>query len=229
MKKNDLLKRFGERYIAREHDGGYLLYDKEVKARRANHQYKGKFYLSSSGDSYVFEDEYYNTPEELIRAMEEWAASLPFDAEIYSPAFKKSYLIECALHDYLTSLGFKYDDGSTYVLSDAQEKELCTITFKVEDNKTCGVVTRYIGARSWQDAKFTDLDSAIGACNTILSTYCLLVNGKVMNMMSKMTHSRISSFFNHTFSMKTLSTYTEDARQKAIELMEAELKRLKEE
>lgn len=228
MKKKELLKRFGERYHTIEHDGGYLLYDKEGKSRRALSLFKGLFYLASSGKSYVFQGEYHDTPEALIQAMEDWAATLPFDAEIYNPIYKKNYMIECALQDYLISLGFTYSWGK-YRLSDHEGKEMCLLEIEVEDGKTSGTVTRFIGESSWQDAKFTDLDSAIGACNTLLSTHCLLVNARVMNMMSNMTQSRVSEFCNHTFSMKTLSTYTEDARQKAIELMEAELKRLKEE
>lgn len=44
MKKKDLLKQFGERYITIEHNGGYLLYDKEGKARSKaeSHRATGK-------------------------------------------------------------------------------------------------------------------------------------------------------------------------------------------
>lgn len=230
MKKKALLTRFGERYTCIEHDGGYLLYDKEGKAKRAQQLFKGHFYLSSDGNKYVFQEEYYDTPEALIQAMDEWARTLPFDAEIYNPMYKKSYRIECAVHDYLESLGFTLNSSKKeYVLSDHAGKELCSIECEVEDGRTSGTVTRSISEDSWQDAKFTDLDSAIGACNTLLSTYCLMVNAKVATLMSKMTTHRVSSFFHHTFDMKALSVYSEDAKRKAIEQLEAELKRLKEE
>lgn len=228
MKKKALLTRFGERYTVIDHDGGYLLYDKEGKAKRAQQLFKGHFYLSTDGNKYVFKEEYYDTPEAMIQAMEDWAATLPFNVELYNPCFKKSYMIECAIHDYLDSLGL-VDKFDHYTLSDCEGRELCSISFMVEDNKTSGRVVRYINDKSWQDAQFTDLDSAIGACNTLLSTCCLSVNSIVTNLMSKMTNHRISSFFNHTFDMKTFVAYTEDARQKAIEQLEAELKRLKEE
>lgn len=228
MKKKALLTRFGERYICIEHDGGYLLYDKEGKAKRAQALFKGHFYLSSSGNKYIFHEEFYDTPEALIQAMEEWAKTLPFNVEIYNPSYKKNYTIECALQDYLISLGFTYSWGK-YILSDHEGKEMCLLEIEVEDDKTSGAVTRFIGDGSWQDAKFTDLDSAIGACNILLSTYCLVVNAKVTALMSKMSNHRVSSFFHHTFNMKTLSFYSEDAKRKAIEQLEAELKRLKEE
>ena len=227
MKKKTLLDKLGERYYTIEHNGGYLLYDKEGKAKRANMLFKGLFYLASSGKSYVFQEEYYETPEELIHAMEEWAKTLPFDVELYNPSFKKSYMIECAVHDYLESLGF-VRDGRTCTLSDASGKELCTIECKVEDGKPCGTITRSVSENSWQEAKFTDLDSAIGACNILLSTYCLMVNSLVTGMMSKMTNHRASIFLTKTFDMMTLSVHAEDAKQKAIEQLEAELKRLKE-
>ncbi len=235
MKKNDLLKEFSDRYLISEHDGGYLLYDKEVCGHRAQYQYKGKFYLSSCGKSYVFNEERYTTPEELIIAMEQWASILPFDAEIYNPAFKKSYTIECALSDYLYSLGFVCDGGygNHYVLRDVFGKEICNITVYVEDNKSCGRLERLCceenGTYKTQEAKFTDLDSAVGACNTLLATYCTMINSSVMLMLSKMTKARVSEFYNKTFDMKSLSSYTEDGRMKAIEQLEAELKRLREE
>lgn len=232
MKKKDLLKQFGERYITIEHNGGYLLYDKEGKVMRAQYLFKGLFYLASSGNSYVFQDEYYPTIKELIQAMDKWAETLPFSVELYNPAFKKSYMIECALHDYLTSLGFVIKDRIC-TLSDATGKELCTINIKVDDGKSCGVVSRELPSSKnqvrIQYVGFTDLDSAIGACNTLLSTYCVSVNSVVTNMMSNMTNHRVSTFFNKTFDIKTLSVYTEDAKQKAIEQLESELKRLKEE
>lgn len=175
----------------------------------------------------MFQEEYYETPEELIHAMEEWAKTLPFDVELYNPSFKKSYMIECAVHDYLESLGF-VRDGRTCTLSDASGKTLCTIECEVEDGKSCGTITRPVFDNSWQEVKFTDLDSAIGACNILLSTYCLLVNSLVTGMMSKMTTHRASLFLTKRFDMKTWTVYTEDAKQKAIEQLEAELKRLKE-
>ena len=234
MKKNDLLKRFGDRYSISEHNGGYLLYDKEVRGRRANYQYKGKFYLSSCGSSYVFDEERYATTEELILAMEEWASTLPFDAEIYNPVYKKSFAIECALYDYLSSLGFVSDGncGNHYVLRDAFGREICNITVEVEDNKSCGRLERLCSAVNsvykTQEAKFTDLDSAIGACNTLLATYCTMINSSVVLMLSKMTKARVSEFYNKTFDIKSLSSYTEDGRMKAIEQLEEELKRLRE-
>lgn len=226
-KKKTLLKQFSERYTIIEHNGGYLLYDKEGKARRAQQLFKGLFYLSSGGNSYVFNEEYYSTPEELVQAMEEWAKTLPFDAELYNPVFKKSYMIECALHDYLTSLGFVHNRNAIYTLSDIEGKELCTIDYKVDDGKTSGVVAKHIAVNRWQDAKFTDLDSAIGACDTLLATYFVSVNSTVSNMFSKMTSHRVSAFFTHTFDIGTLSIYSEDAKQKAIERLEKELKLLK--
>ena len=226
MKKKDLLKQFSERYTIMERDGGYLLYDKEGKARRANQLFKGRFYLSSEGKRFVFQDEYYNTPDELIQAMEDWAATLPFSVELYNPAFKKSYMIECAVHDYLETLGFVRNER-TCTLSDASGKELCTIECKVEDGKSCGSITRSVSEISWQEAKFTDLDSAIGACNILLSTYFLMVNSLVTGMMSKMTHHRASLFLTKTFDINTFSVHAEDAKQKAIQQLEEELKRLK--
>ena len=50
MKKKDLLKQFSERYTIMERDGGYLLYDKEGKARRANQLFKGTSVFITAND-----------------------------------------------------------------------------------------------------------------------------------------------------------------------------------
>ena len=106
-----LLDALGERYVVLEHDGGYCLYDKQRPAKRSNAKYIGKFYISSDKKQYAFNDKYYKDVESLVKAMDDYNATLPFDADIYCPIFKNSYRIEIALHDYLESLGFTTDRG----------------------------------------------------------------------------------------------------------------------
>lgn len=236
MKKKTLLQNLPDRYCFTEHDGGYLLYDKEAKAKRTNHLFKGKFYLSSEGTRYVFQDNYYNTADELIAAMDQWAASLPFDAEIYNPSFRKHYMIECALYDYLESLGFKYVDdcfeknfNHMHMLEDAFGTQICAIRFKVEHDTTTGSIKRIFPQNEtrWTESSFTDLDSAIGSVNSIVASCALAANATLTDTLSRMTESRASNMLDKYFSITDLTVYTADARQKTIEYLEKELQRLK--
>lgn len=232
QKRKQMLGAFGERYLILEHDGGWLIYDKEGYSKRANALYIGQFYLSTDGTRYSFRGDYYNTVEELIKATEAYNKTLPFDAEIYNPSYRKHCMVEMALHDYLKGFGFKMswggNEGTTYYIEDAYEQRICTIQVDVKEDTTTGRISRLIpNSNKWTDALFTDLDSAIGAVNSILSMYCLSINAITMNVLNALTNSRASQVLDVTFDVKKLSAYKEDAKQKTIEHLEKELKRLK--
>ena len=236
--QKERLNAFGERYDYFAWNGGYILYDKETRGKRSNYKFCGRFYLSSQSDcKYVFEDNYYDTPEQLLEAMDKYYSSLPFDAEIYNPINRKSYVVECATHDYLISLGFKYDNKSVrcdrYNFEDCFGQHVCTIEVRVDFDTSNGKIIRHILSSNdksmWQEAEFTDLETAIGAINSLVSAYLGIVQAQLMNSLKKMTASRVSKVFTKTFDVKTLSTYTEDAKQQTIAYLESELKKLKEE
>ena len=228
--RKNLLDSFGERYHVIEHDGGYILYDKEGKSNRANALYLGYFFISTDGTRFKFEDDYYQTASELIEAITEYNKKLPFDAEIYNPTYRKHYKIEMALHDYLESLGFKMSWGadSMYYLEDACGQRICIIQVEVKEDTTAGRISRLIpNSDKWTDALFTDLDSAIGAVNSILAMYCASINAITMNVLNRLTNSRVTQILDCTLNTNDMHIYVEDAKQKTIETLENELKKLK--
>ena len=232
QKRKQMLEAFGERYQIIEHDGGWRLYDKEGHSKRANFLYIGHFYLSTDNTKYSFRGNYHTTVDELIKAMEAYNKTLPFNAEIYNPLYRKHYMVEMALHDYLEGLGFKNSlkeyVGTIYYIEDSYEQRICTIRVEVKEDTTTGIVTRLVpNSDKWTDAPFTDLDSAIGAVNSILAMYCASINAITMNVLNGLTNSRVSSVFDKTFDVRRLTTYTEDAKKKTIEMLESELKKLK--
>lgn len=240
MKNRDkiLLDALGERYEVLEHDGGYCLYDKRRPAKRSNAKYIGKFYISSDKKQYAFNEKYYKDAESLVAAMDAHNATLPFDADIYCPIFKNSYRIEIALHDYLESLGFKMDRwidaryGTRYIRNDCFGQCICDLTVWVEDGTTKGVITRNIltpdkSKELSTDSPFADLDSAVASVNTILATYVASINAVAMNILNKITHSRSALLLDTTFDVRTMTKFTEDGREKMIEVLEKELKELK--
>ena len=235
-----LLDALGERYKVLEHDGGYCLYDKQRPAKRSNAKYIGRFYISSDKKQYAFNDEYYKDAESLVKAMDDYNVTLPFDADIYCPIFKNSYRIEIALHDYLESLGFAMDRGMSgrygtrYIKNDCFGQCICDLTVWVKDETTEGVITRNIltpdnSKEFTTDSPFADLDSAIASVNTILATYVASINAASMNILNNITHSRSALLLDTTFDVRNLSKFVENGRVKMIEVLEKELAELKRE
>lgn len=229
-KRKALLDAFGDRYKIFEHDGGLILYDTEAKSKRANALFKGKFYLSTNNDKYSFQERYYDSVETLIEAMDEWVRNLPFDAEIYNPMYKCSYHIECALHDYLKSLGFKieWESGANrYFLKDNYGKDICSLLIDVKDNTTEGTIKQFVAEGRWIESSFVDLDSAISSCNSIIVSYCGVMNAQLTNVLKTLTNSRSAILLDKTFDINRLAVYTKNATDNTIKWLEKELKRLK--
>lgn len=233
-----LLNALGERYEVLEHDGGYCLYDKERPGKRTNCKYIGKFFISSDKKRYAFNDKYYNDVESMVKAMDDYNATLPFDVDIYCPIFKNSYRIEIALYDYLESLGFTTErgialrSGTRYIKNDCFGQCICDLTVWVKDETTEGVITRKIltpdkSKEIATESPFEDLDSAIASINTILATYVASINAAAMNILNKITHSRSALLFDTTFDMRKMSKFVEDGRKKMIDVLEKELEQLK--
>jgi len=229
MKKKSILNTLGERYKALEFNGGYLLYDQKRSGQRSNYLYLGRIYLSSDKTRFVFNDNYYDSVETLVPAMEAYNATLPFNAENYNPIFRKDYKIQCCLHDYLKSLGFTRGFGKEeYVLSDAFGESVCIIKFDVTMDTENGTVQRLIPNTSkWVEAQFVDLDSAMGACNSLISSHCSIVNAQLTRLLNQITKARVNEYYNKYFDVKTLTVYSADAKAKTISLLEEELKLLK--
>lgn len=233
-----LLDALGERYAVFEHDGGYCLYDKQRQAKRSNAKYIGKFYVSSDKKLYAFNDKYYKDVESLEKAMDDYNATLPFDADVYCPMFKNSFRIEIALYDYLESLGFTTErgialrSGTRYIKNDCFGQCICNLNVWVKDETTEGVITRNILTPDENkvfttDSPFNDLDSAIASINTILATYVASINAAAMNILNKITHSRSALLLDTTFDVRKMSKFVEDGRKKMVEVLEKELEQLK--
>jgi hypothetical protein len=232
-RKHPLIEAFDEQYLIIPWDGGYLLYDYKRECKRANAMYIGKFYISSNGDKYVFRDDRYDSKEEMIDAMDKYNATLPFAADIYDPSKSKNYMIEIAAYDYLTAIGFKHKQSvhyDGYTFSDVFGNHLCEIQLKTEFDTSKGKVVRIITTdkqEMWQEAPFIDLETCIGAINSIVASYLGVVQAQLMNGLKKLTTSRAALMITKTLDVGTLSVYTEDAKKQTIEFLEAELKRLK--
>lgn len=231
--KKGMLNALGDRFTTIEHDGGYLLLDKEQEAhltQQSYGKYIGKIYLASSGNYYVYRDIHYRNVDNLLKAIEEYNATLPFDIEIYNPSYLPSYKIEAGLHQYLKSIGFtNVSERDTYELKDLYGHSICTLYFSVDSDTAEGKVTRSCGGHKWQDSEFTDLDSAVAAVNSLVATYLACVQAQVMNALNLLMSSRATKILDHTIANNGFDEYITNAKEKAITYLEQELKRLKEE
>lgn len=232
QKKKTLLEAFGNRFTTLEHDGGYLLLDKEAPAhltQQSYGKYIGKVYLSTDADYYVYHDVRYKTIEDLLKAINEYNATLPFDIEIYNPSFIPSFRIEAGVHEYLKSLGFMHEWGQdAYTLKDLYGTIISQIIFEV-DRDTCeGKVTRLINSNRWQDAEFKDLDSAVAAVNSLVSVHLSCLQIQTMNSLKALTSSRTAKILDHKLINNGMVEYVTNAKEEAIAYLEQELQRLKE-
>lgn len=236
-KKSPLLDAFGEQYLLISWDGGYCLYDYKRECKRAKAQYLGQFYISNGRDKYVFHNERYENVQELVEAMDKYNATLPFSPEIYNPTNRKQYNVQCAITDYLTGIGFKYNNESKnsrfYSYSDVFGNYICEIELATVFDTSKGFIRRKIVTtdrkKMWQEAPFRDLESAIGAVNSVIASYLGIVQSQLMNTLKALTTSRAAIMITNTYNVGDLAIYTEDATKQTIEYLETELKRLKRE
>ena len=229
--KKNLLSAFGDRYRVNEYNGSYILYDKEGHARRETMLFVGQFYLTDKKDGYIFNDKVYDTTEELIDAMKAWGETLPFDVELYNPSYKPSYRIECAIQDYFKSMGFETEynwRNTTFILRDAYGKDICSFVFNIDEDTAKGDIVLYITDGSWVQSEFTDLESAVGAVNTMIAPYCVLLQSKFTQVFSKLTKARINSLSTVQFDWSKLQSSKTNSIDSTIEMLENEIKLLKE-
>lgn len=235
-KFKERIKAFDDDYILLEHDGGYCLYDKRVSGKRSQHKYLGKFYISNGTNCrYAFRDDYYDSVDELVAAIEKYNETLPFDPDTYNPIFRKHVKVEYALDEYLAKLGFKHvwrhnGNDTLYRLSDPYGQTICDILYNVKEDTTEGSIRRpIIGYDSrWQEVPFTDMDTAIAAVNSIIAVYCGIVNAQLLNALNQLTHSRAALMLDKEFSFEKMDVIVEDSKQKTIAFLEEELRKLKE-
>ena len=228
MKKDNLLTKFPEDvYKLTPWDDGYLIYDKTRSTKRSVWKYLG--FIKLSNNKYIFNNKEYSDPVNLIKGVEEYNTTLPFDPDIYNPMCRNNYRIEMATDDYLTSLGFKRGDDGTYILESPTNKTICKVNVKVDFDTTKGSVTKTLKDFSFIECEFNDLDSAIGAINSVVASDLLITQSVITRALDKMNSNRSNKITKTNIDFTTLSVVSTDFKQKLVGLLEDEIKKLKEE
>ena len=171
------------------------------------------------------------------RTIDEYIKTLPYPSCFYNPQFKKSVFVELCVNDYLKRLGFEsiggYSGSQTFVLQGynpfKKGEDYITLSFKVIDDTTNGMVSMVNGSLNWMEVSFTNLDEAIGAINSLvkpvlLSSVAFSINkfDNISDMMSNLNGAE-----DNTIDVKTAKVYVSDAKEKVIKMLEDTLKMLK--
>ena len=92
-------------------------------------------------------------------------------------------------------------------------------------DKSTGSIYKFLNDFQWIENKFDGLDDAIGSINAMLIPECLTKGGSMTSVLENMTPSRAGSV--SLGSVQGFSVSVEDQKQKIIQKLEEELKRLK--
>ena len=240
------LRDIKEHFHVTEHDGFYLLFDKEINTSKyLNRKYYGKIkYDSKDITTILFMDNggtlsfYKDTPIDMfVKNIINYADSLPYPSCFYNPQFRKNVFIELCVNDYLKKLGFisinGYSGSQTFVLRGynpfKKDSDYITLTFKVNDDTTNGRVSMINNTFNWMEVPFTNLDEAIGAINSLikpvlLSSVALSID-KLENISDNL--SNLDSAEDNVIDAKSAKVYVSDAKEKVIKVLEDTLSKLK--
>ena len=206
----------------------YVLYKMEPSLH-ANTTYLGTFEIHKNRRDLIFNKGLYNIFDSMVADMEDYNKTLPFDSAIYDPMYRVNARIEMALSDYLKELGLDFDwEKDLFVFRDIHGTVIFGLRFDVKEDTTNGKVQRFNPQTdNWSEATFTDLETAVAACNSLISIYAGTLNAQTAKLLSGLTESRVKEVLDKSIDYNNFQIITEDAREKAIAFMEAELKRLK--
>lgn len=227
--KKEMVSALEDRYMVVKINKGYSLYDKDRKGKYTNIPFVAHIQIKNG--VYMFNGNKYTDVNELSTAIDAHVETLPFSSEIYDPMRRKNSYVELACHEYLKSLGFESStlEVGTYTITDTLTgKELLPITIDVDEDKTSGKIIRGLSSFKWMESKFEDLDSAIASINSLISTEALMSASRSIQLLDKMNTMRSSDITMNSFNISQLKTETKDMREWLIEMMENELKGLKE-
>lgn len=173
----------------------------------------------------------------LKRTIDEYIKTLPYPSCFYNPQLKKNVFIELCVHDYLKRLGFELVSGyagfQIFMLNGynlfKKDEDYITLSFKVVDDTTNGVVSMINGSLNWMEVSFTNLDEAIGAINSLVKPVLLSSIAFSINKFDNISDimSNLNSAEDNTIDVKTEKVYVSDAKEKVIKMLEDTLKMLK--
>lgn len=139
-------------------DNRYHIYKKDVFNNGIGIGYIGSCRIENN--KYIFQDERFDTPEELCEAFKEYASTLPFPIALFDQSMRQSYQFQYIFDYYLTELlGFSFakstcnyylsNSGQGYqkVIGDTKLEVhiLCNIDCKASDNDRISIFYEYHG------------------------------------------------------------------------------------
>lgn len=233
ISKKKMLKALESRYSTLQWENGYNLYDNNRQGKYMN---GGAFvaHIEINNGKYLYQNEQYDNVNDLTNAIETYIATLPFNHELYDPIIRKSYFVEMCCNEYLNKLGFERtrslsEDFRTY---EYKNPLLGSIIFKIrvvfdDMNKTTGKIYQNITDFKWIEVPFKDLDSAIGAINSIVAQNAFIGASCSLKILSEINTMRSNDIVNMVNVSSIFRTSTTNMKEQFISFLEKELALLK--
>ena len=233
--KKALLSDFSNDFIIREVKSEnmkcFCVHEANTRSIYLNlEKFIGYFTLPEKMNGYVFRNNLYENANDVIDAMKAYNSTLLYDPELNYPFFRKDFKLEAALRTYLEKMSIKMSKNSvqSFVYKDMFGIEMFTIQLNLDkdfENTFKGTLTIGLNADTFMDSSFDSIDSAIGACNSLISFYCITHNN--MDLLGNLTEAR-NSTEEVTIDYSSFSVMKHNAVKKTISLLEKELEKLRE-
>ena len=188
------LKELKEKYIVMEsisNEKHYSLYDKEKSGKHSRHLYLGYVKVENGVITHYPTEERCKKTEELDSVINNWIETCEHDPDTYNPDYRKSYVAEMRIHDYLVGLGFEFTNRTyRYDVIDLL-KGYTTITIILDihdrlDNDAfkidCCVKT---GFSSWLDLSADTCEDVIKNIRSVFKVIMLMSLNKSFLMLDK--------------------------------------------
>ena len=188
------LKELKEKYIVTESvsfEKHYNLYDKEEPGKHSRHKYLGYVKVENGVITHYPTEERCKNTDELDSVINNWIETCEHDSSTYDPDYRKSYVAEVRIHDYLVGLGFDFNNRTyQYDVVDLL-KGYTTITVILDivdrlDNDTfkidCSVKTGYT---SWLDLSADTCEGVIKNIRSVFKVFMIMSLNKSFLMLDK--------------------------------------------
>lgn len=233
LSKKKMLEALEPKYSILKWENGYNLYDNNRKAQYCN---GGAFvaHIEIDNGNYIYQGNKYNNVEDLTNAIESYIVTLPFNHEFYDPVYNKTYFVEMCCNEYLNKLGFTRTRDLTKDFNTYEYKNpllgdtLFKLRVVIDDrDKTTGKIYQNITDFKWIEVPFKDLESAIGAINSIVAQNAFIGATSSLKILSGINDMRSDDIVNMVNVSSVFRTSTTDMQEQLIPLLEKELAILK--
>lgn len=185
-------------YETTKNEKWFHLYDKKEEGKYTKHKYYGYITLEKGKATHVLTGKSTNKIDELLSICKEWADSVPYASDTYSPDYVPGYTEELQVREHLYSLGFENSNGvynyhsySHQLSTMISNSNVVSLTvdrndkYEKEDDHKLDISV-ICGENSWIDFTAKTTEEAVNKINSVLSTFYLEIVTRTAGVLSKM-------------------------------------------